>query len=802
MAVKQSTLPDRSSTPDAGSLTAFDVAAVVPSARARVLSLVLRPSSPPLAVGVAVAVFFIVAETVVVYLLKQVAPTEHLAAIYLLGVLVVSTMWRLGLGVVTSVASAITFDCVRGWPTGQFFPIEAQNGVVHASLLLVALAANALAGLARARADEAEKRRCEADLAAELARLMLRTGDLDTALEIAARRLALVLQLPFAVLERGVVRPDEWRSAIVLRDGRTALGTLLVPSDLPRRTLQRLRERVVPSLEALLRAACEREVIGDALEASWQELERFFDVSSDLLCIGGPVYFKRINPAFERTLGYTRGELLSRPLLEYVLPQDRDRTREVFVELSRGDEPVRFENRFIRSDGTECWLEWSMMSHRGLFYAAGRDVTERRREQHRLREAQRIIEASNAKLAELAEQQAALRRMATLVAQGVAPSEVFSAVVEEMVRCLHVCGAVLLRYQPGGEAVVVAAKGEVGSDTMSACTRVGLDGASSAGQGMHNGCAAAADTQRDAADFPVPGVGASDQSGVGAPVVVDGGVWGAAIVDSSYPALLPADTNARVRDFADLVATAIANAAAREELTASRARIVAADDTARRRLERDLHDGAQQRLESLKLEVRMTEESVPPELDDLRQQISDIVVGLDGVSDDLHEFSRGIHPAVLASGLGAALHTLARRSAVQVALDVEVDQQLPESIEVAAYYVMAEALTNTAKYAQASEVHASVWVGDANLCLSIRDDGNGGADSRKGSGLIGLVDRVEAIGGRMQIVSPVGRGTSLRVTLPLRASSGVTSAIAGTSTRLSDSSGESVSPITPRSITA
>jgi len=764
MALNQSTLPDRYSMPDAASLAATSDEHVGVAPRPSLLTSLLRPASPPVAVGVVVAAVLIVAETIVVYLLKHVSPTERLGTVYMLGVLVVSTIWRLRLAVATSVASAIIFDCVRGWPTGHFLPIEAQNWVVHASLLIAALAANGLAGLARARADEAVQRGREADLAAELARIMLRTGDLNSAMETAARHMAHVLELPSAVLVHGVAESDEQHTAVLLSDGAAVLGTLLVPSDLPKRMLQRLRERVAPSLEALLRAAYEREAINDALDASWQELERFFDLSSDLLCIGGPTYLTRVNPAFERTLGYSSRELLSRPFLEFVLAQDRDRTKK-FVNLSRGREPVRFENRFIRSDGTECWLEWSMMSHRGHFYAAGRDVTERRREQDRLREAQRTIEASHAKLAELAEQQAALRRIATLVAHGVTPSEVFAAVVDEMTRCLQVNGAVLLRHQPGDEAVVVAAHGEVGSNMTG--TRFRLDGGNPAGQALRNGPIAGAISHDDAA-VPVNAAELAGHSAVEAAIFVDGRVWGSVIVDSSPPERLSTDTEARVRDFADLVATAIANAAARAELTASRARIVAASDNARRRLERDLHDGAQQRLESLKLEVRMAEESVPPEFDDLREQISNIVVGLEGVSDDLHEFSRGIHPMVLCSGLGAALRTLARRSAIPVALEVDVDQPLPESVEVTAYYIVAEALTNVAKHAQASTVRARAQVQENDLCLSIQDDGIGGANLGKGSGLIGLVDRVEAIGGRMQIVSPTGSGTSMHVTLPLK----------------------------------
>jgi signal transduction histidine kinase len=258
---------------------------------------------------------------------------------------------------------------------------------------------------------------------------------------------------------------------------------------------------------------------------------------------------------------------------------------------------------------------------------------------------------------------------------------------------------------------------------------------------------------------------------VGAPIVVGHRVWGAAVVGSYRPEPLPPDTEARVGDFAELVATAIANAQAHSELTASRARIVAAGDLARQRFERDLHDGAQQRLISLGLALRTVEAAVPPELQPLKKQMSDIVDGLVGVSEEVREISRGIHPAILSKGgLGPALKTLARRSAVPVELSLGVHERLPESTEVAAYYVVAEALTNTAKHAQASKVDVRVDADDANLHLSIDDDGIGGAAVGKGSGLTGLVDRVEALGGTMRVSSRIGCGTSLRVSIPLQAS--------------------------------
>ena len=262
--------------------------------------------------------------------------------------------------------------------------------------------------------------------------------------------------------------------------------------------------------------------------------------------------------------------------------------------------------------------------------------------------------------------------------------------------------------------------------------------------------------------------GLAVHSAVAVPIAFDDGVWGAAMVGSLRPKPLPANTEARMSDFADLVATAIANAATRAELIASRARIVSAEATARRRLERNLHDGAQQRLVSLGIELRIAEASVPADHPDLKELLAYITSGLTGVSDDLREIARGLHPAVLAKGgLGPALKTLARRSGIPVSLDVTIDRRLPDSIEVAAYYAVTEALTNAAKHAHASEVTVGAQVQESNLRILIRDDGIGGADAARGSGLTGLKDRIEALGGRMHVSSPKGIGTSLQLTIPL-----------------------------------
>jgi signal transduction histidine kinase len=231
---------------------------------------------------------------------------------------------------------------------------------------------------------------------------------------------------------------------------------------------------------------------------------------------------------------------------------------------------------------------------------------------------------------------------------------------------------------------------------------------------------------------------------------------------------LPVDTEARLAGFTELVATAIANAEARAALAASRARIVAAADTTRRRIERDLHDGAQQGLVSLVLQLRAAQAAIPPQAGELAQQLDGMASGLTGVLEELREIARGLHPAALAEGgLRPALKTLARRSAVPVRLDVDVDERLPEPIETATYYVVAEALTNTAKHASATVVDVQVAAGGGVLRVCVRDDGRGGADLTGGSGLVGLTDRVEALGGHITLRSPTGAGTTVEIALPL-----------------------------------
>jgi PAS domain S-box-containing protein len=511
---------------------------------------------------------------------------------------------------------------------------------------------------------------------------------------------------------------------------------------------------------AVLASTVSERARADVAEAYQRrrEFERFFDLSSDLMGIrGADGYFNRVNPAFEQTLGYSRQQLLERRFRDIVDPAHESSALDILDEPSSRGASVRFEDRCVRCDGTVVWLDWTMVADHGVIYGAARDITERRRQEHELRV--------------LADQQASLRRVATLVARGVAPSEVFSAVAVELARCLGMHNSCLLRYEHDGSGVLLAAGEDPGWMKVPIGTRVSFEGDNVPAIVYRTGRTTRMDYHRleqargfGSAYLRKLGV----RSTVGAPIIVAGRLWGVAGIASTQADRLAPDIEARIADFTELVATAIANAQTRAELTASRVRIVAAADDARRRFERDLHDGAQQRLVALGLELRAMAAGPPIEARALDQQISRIVDGLTAVSKEIQEISRGIHPAILSNGgLGPALKALARRSTVPAELQVSVDRRLPDSAEVAAYYIVAEALTNAAKHAQASQVNVRAEIRSGDLHLAIRDDGIGGANTAKGSGLIGLVDRVEACGGTMRIFSEPGTGTSLHARIPV-----------------------------------
>ena len=369
-----------------------------------------------------------------------------------------------------------------------------------------------------------------------------------------------------------------------------------------------------------------------------------------------------------------------------------------------------------------------------------------------------------------ADEQAALRRVATLVARAAPPQEVFAAVTAEVGLLLQVDIACLGRYEPDGTPTLVGAWAKNG---IAPPAPIGfqwtLTGQNLVSRVYRTGRPARVD------DYDVPGIslGIAHKWGihasVGVPIAVEDRLWGVMMVAASDPQPpIPSDTEARLAGFTELVATTLANAEAQAALAASRARIVTAADAARRRIERDLHDGAQQRLVSLGLQLRAAQAEVPPGADELTEQLDRVVEGLTGVLDELREIARGLHPAALAEGgLRPALRALARRSAVPVRLDVGIDGRLSDPVELAAYYVVAESLTNAAKHSRATVVDVEVWADEGTLHVVVRDDGRGGANATNGTGLAGLEDRVEALGGQLALYSPPGLGTALHVSLPL-----------------------------------
>jgi len=366
----------------------------------------------------------------------------------------------------------------------------------------------------------------------------------------------------------------------------------------------------------------------------------------------------------------------------------------------------------------------------------------------------------------LADEQAALRRVATLVAQGGPPDDVFAAVAREMRNLLRADVTRIIQIETGGTATLVGGTNPDDKPGPLGPIELGLATA----EVRRTGRTARVDNFDGVAPDLVArwfGAAGSSPHAIACPVIVAGSLWGT-IVAGSLDGPLPEETDLRMAEFTELLATAIANASSRAELAASRERIVVAADEARRRFERNLHDGVQQRLVSLALRLRRLERRLPADEHEVKAAFSQAVGELNATTDEVREIAQGIHPAILTQGgLGPALRTLALRCSMPVQVVVEHEQRLPEPIEVAAYYVAAEALTNTAKHADASQARVTIERQDGLIRLQVSDNGAGGADPSTGSGLTGIRDRVEALGGSLEVHSPRGQGTILEVTLPL-----------------------------------
>jgi signal transduction histidine kinase len=391
--------------------------------------------------------------------------------------------------------------------------------------------------------------------------------------------------------------------------------------------------------------------------------------------------------------------------------------------------------------------------------------------EHRLAEFTELVATAisnsegRAGLARLADEQAALRRVATLAAYGATPEELFAAVVEEVGRVFPVENVSLARFESGGQMTIVAVSDGL-ADGFRPGDRWPLGGRNVSTLVAESGRSARIDRDGDASGRL--GVAMRDRglvSVVGAPIVVEGRVWGVMTLDSTeHP--LPPDTEARLASFAELVATAIANTEARTELSASRARIVEATDEERRRVVRDLHDGAQQRLVLAVMTLKMMQRAVEDKQEDLPALLETALDHAERATDELRELAHGILPAVLMQGgLRAGVQALASRMPIPVDIDVS-RTRLPPRVEATAYFIVAEALTNVAKHAHAGRVSVAARVEDGTLLLRVSDDGVGGART-DGTGLLGLADRLAVLDGRLRVESPPDGGTVIAAEIPV-----------------------------------
>ncbi len=484
-------------------------------------------------------------------------------------------------------------------------------------------------------------------------------------------------------------------------------------------------------------------------------LEAAFDAVITMDHLGRVV---EANRAAEDMFGYAYADMSGQEVAGLIIPPNlrEAHRRGVARYADNGERHVighPIELTGMRSDGSEFPVEIVITRPEvpgpPLFVGHLRDVTER--------------QASELALRRLADEQAALRRVATAVAAEREPEELFSLVIEEVGRLLEAQSSNMIRYDGSGEATVIGGWSADGVQSVPIGSTVRVDGDTAAARVWRTGRPARVDSYEGLeGELAETLRSLGFRSAIAAPIVLAGRLWGAMIVSSVDPDPLPAGAEQRISDFAELAAQAMANAEAREQLAASRKRIVQAGDAERRRLERNLHDGAQQRLVSLSLTLRL---AARRHTDDA--ELGHAVEELGSALEELRELARGIHPAVLTEyGLAPAIEALATRTPFPVDVEVALEDRLPPPVEAAAYYVVSEALTNVTKYAEASDVRVHVFRDDGRAHVEVRDDGRGGAQEENGTGLRGLADRVEALGGALWINSPPGEGTTLLAEIP------------------------------------
>ncbi len=471
------------------------------------------------------------------------------------------------------------------------------------------------------------------------------------------------------------------------------------------------------------------------------------------------------NDACERATGWSRDEVLGRDARDFVIPaEEREAFGEFLAHVWRTGRPSPQVGHWQTRAGARRLLAWSNKPLSGpdgalrSLVTSGIDLTDRQPLPEDERAMEGDPEAKLVEISRLAAEQRALRRVATLVASEVSPDRVFMAVSEEVARVLGVNASAVLRYGGDGSATSVGRHNRDSIDVFAVGQQVAADEDAPVGRVLRTGAPARVD------DWGGGDFHSGYRSTAAAPIVVAGALWGAVAIASEDP--LPPDSESRLAGFAELVSLAVASAQARADLIASRARLVKAGDEQRRRLERNLHDGAQQRLVSVALTLRVARACVAADAATAAKLLDDAARELATGLEELREIARGIHPAVLGEhGLRHALETLAERLPVAVAVEAP-DERLPGDVEATAYYIVSEALTNVAKHARATQATVSVRRDGAVLRCEVSDDGRGGADTAGGTGLLGLRDRAEAAGGTLTVRSPAGGGTTVTAALP------------------------------------
>jgi PAS domain S-box-containing protein len=498
------------------------------------------------------------------------------------------------------------------------------------------------------------------------------------------------------------------------------------------------------------------------------------ETTMSLVCVldqDGRILF--FNDACERVTGFTRDEVIGGDARDFVIPpEEAEAFGEVLAYVWATGLSSPQVGHWLAKDGERKLIAWSnrlMPSADGgaaLLVTAGIDLSASTPSAAEEEAFGGDPEARLAQVGRLAQEQRALRRVATLVASEASPERVFTAVSEECARVLEVNASAVFRFEGDDTATIVGrhSRQEAG-DAFTLGLRLPADDDTGIGQVLRTGAPARIHDYTER-----PGEIADNmrrmnyRSSVSAPIVVAGIIWGAVGIASAEP--LPADTEARLGAFCELVSLAVASAQAREDLSASRARLVKAGDEQRKKLERNLHDGAQQRLVSLALTIRLARRQLESNAEAAAASLEGAAKELDLALQELRELARGLHPAALTEqGLGPALAGVAERLPIEVDMSAPTER-LPENIEATAYYIVSEALTNVAKHAQATKARVDMTLTGEVLKFEITDDGRGGADPSAGSGILGLRDRAEAVGGTLFVISPPGKGTVVTAQIP------------------------------------